>query len=103
MQMVRGRKRALRTLMQKVSERIGDLTHQYIGITHADDPETAKEIDAMIKEAFPKSRTFIRPIGGVLGTHLGIGGVGIFFSARNLSPIYTWIKSFLSAHLHKLP
>ena len=33
----------------------------------------------MVKEKFPESKTFIHPIGCVLGSHLGIGGVGILF------------------------
>ena len=79
MQMVRGRKKALRRLIQTVSERIGDFTNQYIGIAHAYDLDTAQEVEQMIKNAYPESRTFIQPIGSVLGVHLGIGGVGVFF------------------------
>lgn len=87
-QMVRGRKKALRTILQKVTQRIGDFTNQYIGIAHADDVETAKELEQMIKASFPESRTFIHSIGAVLGTHLGIGGVGVFFFNKKTEPYY---------------
>ena len=33
----------------------------------------------MISERLPQAKTFICEIGCVLGAHLGIGGVGLFF------------------------
>lgn len=41
--------------------------------------DTAREVEQMIKEKYPESRTFIQQIGSVLGVHLGIGSVGVFF------------------------
>ena len=76
---VRGRKAAFKTLLNMLTERAGDFDNQLIGIAHADDPDAAIAVEAMVKEKFPRAVTFIHPIGCVLGSHLGIGGVGILF------------------------
>lgn len=88
LQMVRGQKKALRTLLEKVSERIDHMTDQYIGITHADDAELAKKVEEMVKTAFPGCRTFVKSIGAAMGVHLGIGGVGIFFFNEKPEPYF---------------
>ena len=79
MGIVRGRKAAFKTLLNMLTERAGDFDNQLIGIAHADDPDAAIAVEAMVKEKFPRAVTFIHPIGCVLGSHLGIGGVGILF------------------------
>lgn len=79
---VRGRKVAFKTLINMMNRDIEDCPEQLIGIAHADDPEAAETIDKMVHEALPGARTFIHPIGCVLGSHLGIGGVGILFFSK---------------------
>ncbi|NLW22231.1 MAG: DegV family protein [Tissierellia bacterium] len=78
-QKVRGRKRALATLVNLVQERIKDFPEQIIGIAHADDLKTALEVKDMIRERIGNNNIIIEKIGSVLGSHLGIGGVGVFF------------------------
>lgn len=76
---VRGRKRALKTVVDLVAERAKEFPDQVIGITHADDYETALDVKEMIANILGHDKILIEKIGGVLGSHLGIGGVGIFF------------------------
>lgn len=76
---VRGKKKALHTVVDLVEERIRDFPDQLIGITHADDRETALEVEALLHDRLGKKKTMVGIIGSVLGTHLGIGGVGVFF------------------------
>ena len=76
---VRGRKKALNTIMDIIEERIRDFPDQIIGISHADDIETAKELQSMIENRIGDVKIIINKIGSVLGSHLGIGGVGVFF------------------------
>ncbi|MBQ0146608.1 MAG: DegV family protein [Lachnospiraceae bacterium] len=76
---VRGRKAAFKMLINMTQKEAKNFPKQLIGIAHADDTEAAETIEKMVKEAFPESKTFIHPIGCVLGSHLGIGGVGILF------------------------
>lgn len=77
--MVRGRKKTLKTVVDLVCAEAKGFRGQIIGISHADDIETAEEIMKMIDEKIGKQRYMVSKIGSVLGTHLGIGGVGITF------------------------
>lgn len=77
---IRGRKKALQTIVNILEERIKNFPNQIIGIAHADDFQSALEVKDMIIEKLDKNTNIIiEKIGSVLGSHLGIGGVGIFF------------------------
>lgn len=76
---VRGRKATLKTLATMLADRAKAFPKQLIGITHADDLPAAETMAQMIHSLLPESKTVILPIGCVLGSHLGIGGVGMFF------------------------
>jgi len=80
---IRGRKKALEAVVNIVEERIKSFPNQIIGIAHADDFETALEIkDMLIEKLGHNKNIIIEKIGSVLGSHLGIGGVGVFFFNR---------------------
>lgn len=80
---IRGRKKALEAVVDIVEKRIRSFPNQIIGIAHADDFETALEIkDMLIKKLGHNRNIIIEKIGSVLGSHLGIGGVGVFFFNR---------------------
>lgn len=76
---VRGRKKALERLLELMEMRCLKTKEQIIGITHADDLETALQLKTMIQERFGFNDFIINLIGSVLGAHIGIGGVGLFF------------------------
>ncbi len=77
---IRGRKKALQTIVNILEERIKNFPNQIIGIAHADDFQTALELkDMIVKKLGHNKNIIIEKIGSVLGSHLGIGGVGIFF------------------------
>lgn len=76
---VRGKRNALDQVVEIVSERIKKFPDQIIGISHADDYETALELQKMLNEKFKDAKFMINKIGSVLGAHIGIGGVGVFF------------------------
>ncbi|MDO5446128.1 MAG: DegV family protein [Eubacteriales bacterium] len=82
---VRGRKQTLSALVDMLVERCKDMPKQLIGIAHADDLSVAEEVAQMIHKVLPEAKTFILPIGCVLGSHIGIGGVGLFFFREPLS------------------
>ncbi len=84
---VRGRKKALNMVVGLLEERAGNLTDQIIGISHADDLETAEELIELIKSRLGCSSFMVNKIGSVLGSHLGIGGVGIFFFNNNAADL----------------
>jgi DegV family protein with EDD domain len=76
---IRGRKRALATVANIAQERVKEFPNQIIGITHADDINAALDVKEMISKKIGHDNIFVEKIGSVLGSHLGIGGVGVFF------------------------
>ena len=76
---IRGRERALTTVADIVQERIKKFPNQIIGITHADDIKAALKMKDILTEKIGYSNVILEKIGSVLGSHLGIGGVGVFF------------------------
>lgn len=82
---VRKKKKALKAILEIVEERIKEFPNQLIGITHADDLETALMIKEMIVDRLGDMKFVIDRIGSVLGTHLGIGGVGVYFFSKKPS------------------
>lgn len=77
--LVRGSRRVYDNLMDSVQSGTSRFKKQIIAISHSDDLEAALKLEAKIKETVEGCKTMIFQIGAVLGSHLGIGGVGIFF------------------------
>lgn len=80
----RGEKKALKSIVDILEERSGNLRNQIIGVSHADDAEKAQELADMIKTRLGFQDFIVNKIGSVLGSHLGISGVGIFFFNKNM-------------------
>lgn len=76
---VRGRKKAIKHLVDQLEERTKDYPEQLIAVSHADDLDGAEEVIEAIKKRLGNVEIMINKIGCVLGAHLGIGGVGILF------------------------
>jgi DegV family protein with EDD domain len=76
---VRGKKKVLRRMIDIMNERGFNLHDQVIGISHADNEETALEVKAMIVEEFHPKEVVITSIGAVIGAHTGAGTIAIFF------------------------
>ncbi|MGM0410340.1 MAG: DegV family protein [Bacillota bacterium] len=77
-QKARGTKRAINKMINFVKNKSYDITEQLIGIAHAEDLDHAEVLKEKI-EALGGEIFCIEKIGSVLGAHLGIGGIGIFF------------------------
>lgn len=77
--LVRGEKKLYKKLIEDVKKGAENFKDQTIGISHGDDEETARKVEAMVKEALPDCQTQVFRIGAVLGSHIGIGGVGVFY------------------------
>ncbi len=76
---VRGRKKALMTIVDIMEERIKDFPDQTIGISHAGDLDLAYELKDMIVRRLGDKDIMINKIGAAMVSHLGVGGVGVFF------------------------
>ncbi|MGI6587029.1 MAG: DegV family protein [Gracilibacteraceae bacterium] len=79
---VRGRKKALDTIVGIMEERIRDFPDQTIGISYAYERDIANELRDMIIKRLGNRDIMINEIGAALTSHLGIGGVGVFFFNR---------------------
>ncbi len=79
LQKIRGRKRALLAIVDIMEERIGGFKDQTIGISHGGDLALADELKDMIIRRIGNNDIMINKIGATLTSHLGIGGVGVFF------------------------
>ena len=78
-QKVRGRRRSMERVADVVAQRAQGCPRQTIGVTHADDPQAAEDMRTLLAKRLPECTFLTEEIGAVLGVHLGIGGVGVFF------------------------
>ncbi|MGN0743574.1 MAG: DegV family protein [Candidatus Fimadaptatus sp.] len=78
----RGRKRALKALVDRMEEQqLEPGSPIYIG--HGDCLEDAQSVAAMIKERFGLEVTLVSYIGMVIGAHSGPGTVALFFVGKD--------------------
>lgn len=77
--LIRGQKRVFKRILKDVQKGTGSFSNQTIGISHADDEERARRIAEALQEVMPFVKIEIFRISAVLGSHLGIGGVGVFY------------------------
>jgi uncharacterized protein len=84
---VRGREnleaRALALLEQRLTPRPQRVR---FGVAHADAPEAAERIRAVLVEVYRPQDCFVTLATGVLGTHVGPGAWGIFYQVEDGSP-----------------
>ena len=75
---VRGSRKSLEAVANSIANYAREFPCQIIGVTHADDPDRAAQIKSLLKQRLPECTVVCEQIGSVLGSHLGIGGVGVF-------------------------
>ena len=66
-------------MLEIMEERGFDLKNQVIGINHSNDPEGAKELQALIAEKFGCEQFIVSEIGATIGSHVGAGTYSVFF------------------------
>lgn len=76
---LRGKKRLLRRLIEVMKEKGQSFSTQTIGISHADDVETALELKAFIEEELNPREIIITSIGSAIGAHTGPRAIALFF------------------------
>ncbi len=75
---VRGSQKSLGAVAEMIESYAREFQCQIIGVTHADDPDRAEYMISLLKKHLPDCTFLCEQIGSVLGSHLGIGGVGVF-------------------------
>ncbi|MBI6873576.1 DegV family protein [Clostridium aciditolerans] len=76
---VKGRKKALKTLVEKLSKKIVNPEEEVIAISHGDCIEDAEYVRDLILEQYKVKDVIINNIGPVIGSHTGAGIVALFF------------------------
>lgn len=80
---VKGRKKSIRTLAEKLKERIVNPENQVIGISHGDCVEEAEQLKRIITEEVKVRDVLITTIGPSVGAHSGPGTLALFFFGEN--------------------
>lgn len=76
---VKGRKKSLRTLAEKLKERIINPEEQVIAISHGDCIEDVEYLKEMILKEVKVKDIIVNYVGPVIGSHSGPGTVALFF------------------------
>ena len=84
---VRGQKKALNTLVDKMVEGDPDPDESMVIILHADAPEAASELKELATRRIPGLDIRIGYIGPVIGAHCGPGTLAVTFLGRKERPI----------------
>ncbi|MDW8801991.1 DegV family protein [Clostridium sp. A1-XYC3] len=79
---IRGRKRAINALFEKILEKIENAEDQIIAISHGDCIEDALALKRLILSKIPVKDVLISFIGPVVGTHGGPGAIAVFFLGK---------------------
>lgn len=84
---VRGRKKSLLTLVDKMSEHIGSFADEtdVVFLSHGDCLEDAQFVAKTIKERFGKE-VWINYVCPTIGSHSGPGTIALFFMGENRQP-----------------
>ena len=80
---IRGRKKAIARIIELMEERGGDFSNKTVGISHGDDLESVKEVQALMKEKLHPKSFEITMVGSTIGAHAGPGTIAIFFTDKD--------------------
>ena len=76
---IRGKKKAIRVLLDEMEKKNTDYSDQIVGITHCDCLEEAMALKEEINRRFNPAEIMLTTMGPVIGTHAGIGGLLVCF------------------------
>lgn len=79
---VRGRKKSLISLVDRMVEQIEGYDNDMVMISHGDCREEAEYVAQLVKEKTGISQVMINFVGPVIGTHSGPGTMALFFMGK---------------------
>ena len=82
MSKARGRKNALKAIVDRFSELAVDKQNGTVFISHGDCIDDANELAGMLKDAFGVTVSIIADVGPVIGAHSGPGTLALFFIGK---------------------
>ncbi|OPJ55784.1 DegV family protein [Alkalithermobacter paradoxus] len=80
---VRGRKKAIKWIIDYINSNNLDLNNKLVGINHANDEEYLKELKSASTERFSPSETVVSHVGCAVATYSGLSAVGIYFERED--------------------
>ncbi len=80
---VKGRKKALKYLVDQLEARGKDLENELVSIIHADCMSDAEYLKAQIENRMKVKEIIISPVGPVIGSHAGPGTIAVCFMGEN--------------------
>ena len=80
---VKGRKKSLKLLVEKVKENIINPQEQVVFISHGDALEDAEEVKKALLEGCQVKEVWLNHIGAAVGSHAGPGTIAIFFMGEH--------------------
>lgn len=84
---VRGRKKALRTLLESVIRDVGEAEDMEFIVGHSDTPEEGEAWRETVKEQFPRAKSVeLMELGPTIGSHIGPGFISIVYLAKERRP-----------------
>jgi DegV family protein with EDD domain len=84
---VRGRKKALRTLLDSVIRDVGEAEGMEFIVGHSDTPEEGEAWKQTVMEQFPKAKSVeLMELGPTIGSHIGPGFISIVYLAEERRP-----------------
>lgn len=75
----RGRKKAMKTLVDTIAENTDGWETKQVFISHSDCPDEAAQLESMVKERYPEAQTMVLPISPTVGAHTGVGTLVISY------------------------
>lgn len=83
MEKVKGRKKAVKYMLEKCASTIEKPEEQVVTICEADCMEDAVALEKQVRELIAPKDVVINPIGPVIGSHCGPGTLGLVYYARS--------------------
>lgn len=80
---VKGRKKSIKTLAEKLKDTIVNPEEQIIAISHGDCYDEAKLLEELILEVVSVKGVIINNVGPVIGSHAGPGTLALFFMGKD--------------------
>ena len=80
---VRGRKKAIDTLVETYAKKQVDAASHLVAISHGDCLEDAQALAELVKERCGVKEVYINYVGAVIGSHSGPGTLALFFLGQH--------------------
>ena len=77
---IRGQKKAVKYMVDYVEKKGGDFSNKIIGLCHSNDPDLVETVKGALQERVSPKGFETVVIGSVIGSHVGLGTIGIFFT-----------------------